>query len=1175
MRKALVVSKLLEQSFLTVICKYYLFLQFFIPPLLDAQLLHLREQILPNEGIVWNITTLADGRIWAAGEKLWELTPSGWQPLPLEENDRYSCVLIPGKDDNLWMARGARTWKVNTSVTHPPQMEMIGDLDEDMWAGSMTSEGPLFIGTNLVYLWRTAAKTWQRWSFPGPGRLSLVLSAKQIWLHKAGYPLVQWRDGGWQPESLPLPGTVVGFVPRPDTPPNCQAEDLLITTEGVYVEWKERLRSVPSPELNELGLIEAICWHGRILLFSSTKGLLWLDLEAGRLQPACAKPYPVIIGCTRDRFGHLWIGGMGKVYKVFAQSGWLHQPDPDMLPRWTGFTQQRGEIWATSSQGAYLLEKGAFARHGGSIVAYQVFPGQDHTLLASHYGIKQLQGNEWREWRADKELAYRIFQTSYGLLCCRANRIDLYPWDASQPAESWPIDSLVFALQEDDHGGLWVSTLDGRLRRMDRDRSWQHVDQRKSIIPLWLHQENIWYGSDQGPMRVNERRAFPETRALAVEAACSDGRSHYLLSRKPDRRLRLYRWTEGTAPMALQLAEESHLLYPSFIDFAADSLWLQTQDTLLQIGPSQLPVVQKPRALWRKRNITDGEAVPYARRSLELALLCQNEVSNERATFRALVKKSGRTIRNVANLSGEFSFHDLLEGEYQVQAGLDGGLPLSFSFTILPPWYRHPLAYVLYGGGVLCSIWISARWQTARLRRQKNRLEQLVAVRTEELEKANSAKTLFLAHISHEIRNPLNAIVGLAESLRRQPDRTRAPEDLEALRDCAEQLSSLIEDVLDLSRIEAGKSEPRPATLQPEKLLQQTIALFRPTAEQKDLSLSLNLNGLPTHLRTDPQKLRQILHNILSNAIKFSPADGTIECRSQFEKLDPKHGLWSIVFSDSGPGFPANMIGRKLEKFQPGGTDHGKHGAGIGLALAQELVHQLHGTLELANRPGGGAQVTISLLCPFAEWNVEHSQHLPLTGGTLLIVEDLAYNRRALESMAEVLGWEPTSAATLAEGLALARKGGWKAILTDWALPDGNGLQLARALREEGNTTPIFACTAYATREQKELCLRAGMDGFLSKPVTLERLASKLQMVPPPVRWKLQPSEAERKNGELLLAHEAQAWTEACARKDWLAAKKAAHNAANYAGEKKALWLERESEAAAIYAKNPPSVPNS
>jgi len=369
---------------------------------------------------------------------------------------------------------------------------------------------------------------------------------------------------------------------------------------------------------------------------------------------------------------------------------------------------------------------------------------------------------------------------------------------------------------------------------------------------------------------------------------------------------------------------------------------------------------------------------------------------------------------------------------------------------------------------------------------------------------ATRAKSEFLANMSHEIRTPLNAILGLAHLLRRDAATPREAQRLQQIQDAGEHLLALVSDVLDLSKIEAGRLELECVEFGIEGVLREAVAVIGPQARAKGLRLVTHCGGLAGCVRGDPTRLRQALLNYLSNAVKFTPRGGvTLRCRVQEETAE--HLRLRFEVQDSGIGIAAERIPSLFRPFEQVDASAARTsgGTGLGLAITRHLAEMMGGAVGVESKSGEGSLFWFTVCLakapaapcggsapgPQAEDAVA-ALRLRHGGARVLLAEDNAIGAEVATDLLQEAGLQVEWARDGAAAVAMARSGDYALVLMDMQMPGVDGLQAARAIRRLPGWAlqPIVALTANAFAEDRRRCLEAGMNDFLPKPVKPDEL---------------------------------------------------------------------------------------
>ncbi|MFO1274219.1 MAG: PAS domain-containing protein [Rubrivivax sp.] len=397
----------------------------------------------------------------------------------------------------------------------------------------------------------------------------------------------------------------------------------------------------------------------------------------------------------------------------------------------------------------------------------------------------------------------------------------------------------------------------------------------------------------------------------------------------------------------------------------------------------------------------------------------------------------------------------------------------------------------------------------------------LLLVERDRAEAANRAKSAFLANMSHEIRTPMNAILGLTHLLEREAHEPAQRERLAMVTGSAQHLMQILNDILDLSKIEAGRLELEDLEFSLDELAARTVEMVLPAAQAKGLELVLDSGDVPARLRGDPTRLAQALLNLLSNAVKFTDR-GWVRVLARRAGAAGERELVRFEVQDTGPGIEPGRLARLFNAFEQGDSSTSRRhgGTGLGLALTRHLALLMGGDAGVESRPGAGSRFWFTVRLALAPAPVPETR---LAGRRVLLVDDLEASRQALAERLQAAGLVVDVAASGPEALALAERSqaaglGWDALLVDWRMAPMDGLQTLQALqRMLGPARPPSILLADADGDAlRRQALDAGFDLVLAKPLTGTQLVQTLLQVVHPAGGTPEPGPAPG-SAELLL----------------------------------------------------------
>lgn len=414
---------------------------------------------------------------------------------------------------------------------------------------------------------------------------------------------------------------------------------------------------------------------------------------------------------------------------------------------------------------------------------------------------------------------------------------------------------------------------------------------------------------------------------------------------------------------------------------------------------------------------------------------------------------------------------------------------------------ESPLASAIWFGALLliATVTIAAHTLHTALRaaaKAKDEAER----RRHEAEEAVAAKSAFVAMISHELRTPISAILAGAARLQGEAPDASSRMQAQLIADAGGLMRGLLNDLLDFSRLEAGRMSVEKAPFNLRQTIADTVRLWRAEATRKGLRLRVKgAAALPRWVAGDGMRLRQVLNNLLSNALKFT-ARGEITVSPRVQ-VEGSRVLLTVEVADTGPGIPEASLSRLFRPFEQLGEAIARHhgGSGLGLAISRELARLMGGDISATSPPGGGARFTLSATLEIAEPPEETAPTAPVADLRVLVVDDHLVNRRALELVLEPLGVRATLAESGERALELLQSEVFDVVLMDVYMPGMDGRAATKILRASGGPNqqaPVIAVTASEAVEDWEACFAAGMNDRVSKPIDPFELYAALARAP-------------------------------------------------------------------------------
>lgn len=408
------------------------------------------------------------------------------------------------------------------------------------------------------------------------------------------------------------------------------------------------------------------------------------------------------------------------------------------------------------------------------------------------------------------------------------------------------------------------------------------------------------------------------------------------------------------------------------------------------------------------------------------------------------------------------------------------------------PLYRAPfyaLAALTALVSLTCLLWVYQRGKEIQRRR---RTQQQLQIARDRADRENQAKSSWVATISHEIRNPVNAIIGLLALEARKPG---ASEALHTAWQSAQALNGLVGDILDMTKIERGQLTLAPQWHSIATLCQPVLQLYQGLASEKNLTLSYHTTLPDLEVWVDAPRLRQVIANYVSNAIKFTP-QGSVAVYLSGEKNVAGELVLEIEIEDSGIGISQQEQQLLFQPFAQ--TDAGRQqtGSGLGLVISAQLLQQMHGSMRLHSEPGEGTLIHISLPLPYRALQTKTmctaGTQPPTPALNILVIDDHPANRLLLTHQLDALQHKVTAISQPAAALEIVATQSIDVVITDCHMPDMDGFTLASTLRRRGYQRKIIGLTGNALADTHDRCLAAGMDACLFKPLHAAQLSALL-----------------------------------------------------------------------------------
>lgn len=1089
---------------------------------------------------IWSITQDDQGRLYCGSDAVLVFDGERWQQHRIPGS--YAVRALALTRDRLWVGAineigyfprdaAGQLGAYHSLVAHLPADSRHLD---DVWNAFVTDRGVCFVASDRIIVWDgTRAHVH---ALRGARRLPAVQIDRRVLLSHS--PTGLWQLGTDGPEPFFTENTIanLGTIWIGKTPDGL----VLVTPSGLFRLAGQHLTALGSPQLAAFlrdHIPTSACQlpDGDLAIGTLNGGLAIVGLDGTlRRTLAAQQGLPTsIYSLFSDRDGALWIGSNAGLTRAFLGPGASLFDAANGLDRQVmhAFAEREDLLFVATAAGVFSLPLDESL--DGRFTAVPELPLRYYDIMAAPEGfyVSSFKTLE----RVDSSGSQPVFSSERDTLLIRRSHahpgtflivenpdlVRLAPDANGQLQRTWSVrlpDAPVELVEERD-GTLWAATRSRGVFHIPADPHSAptlfspSASSQPALVGTWRSNVVVCAGGEilirragrftavahaprNDPIAISNSDPSGDT-WIAFASPFSDGERVPVLGRLSADASGHAKWEPFAVP-GLSAVGSILRLYTD----SRGIVWIGGTDALLRLDPAQLRPAAPPSIPIISASVSDGARLRHTSDPIHLSLAALEFGRRESVRFQHRLSGSGDnwsapednihlTLAGLRDASHVFTLRTINDtGQTSPEATL--------RFTVLPPWYRTPAALAGWIALAAAGFFGGIQWRSAYLRRRNAQLEQLVRRKTEQLEKANAAKSEFLANMSHEIRNPISGILGLSLALEETALDERQRKVASSIQSCAHLLSTLVDDVLDFSKIEAGKIDLRPAPFSLRDAFEQCVAITAEEARSAGSTVTIELApDLPPRVIGDMPRVQQIVLNYLSNAVKFG-AGQPIDLGARRASGDRIR----LFVRDRGPGMSPAETALLFTKFTRLPRAHAANirGSGLGLAVCRLLAEKMTGEVGVDSTPGVGSTFWAEIPLPSA--SPAELDRDPTSAATpavtplrALIVEDIDYNAFAMQAVLRRIGIESEVASDGLLALEKLRAFDYDVVFMDWNLPGLNGTEVVSRYRAEEppeRHTIIIATTAYSADLNREACLAAGMDAFIAKPFTPQKIAAAL-----------------------------------------------------------------------------------